>query len=86
MTMRRSYIRTAATRHALRAPPAMRLRRPLLRPANNVLATPDIKALFNKSDGSEPYITTLAQFNEVIRRDTEKYLKIIDSLKLTAEQ
>ena len=52
---------------------------------NAILATSEIRDLFRKSGGSEPFISTPAEFREVLRRDTEKYLKIITSLKLSAE-
>jgi len=52
---------------------------------NAVLAETEIRDLFRKNGGTEPFITTAAEFADVVRRDTEKYLKIITNLKLTAE-
>ena len=52
---------------------------------NTVLAEQEIRDLFRKSGGSESFITTPAEFAEIMRRDTAKYLKIINDLKLTAE-
>ena len=52
---------------------------------NAVLAETEIRELFRKSGGTEPFITTSAEFIDILRRDTEKYLKIINNLKLTAE-
>ena len=53
---------------------------------NKILATREIKSLFNRSGGSEPFITTPDEFKAVIKRDTEKYIKVIDSLNLTADK
>ncbi|OGA02286.1 MAG: hypothetical protein A3H35_04220 [Betaproteobacteria bacterium RIFCSPLOWO2_02_FULL_62_17] len=52
---------------------------------NTVLAETEIRDLFRKSGGSEPFITTPTEFADIMRRDTEKYLKIISDLKMTAE-
>jgi tripartite-type tricarboxylate transporter receptor subunit TctC len=52
---------------------------------NTVLAETEIRDLFRKNGGTEPFISTAAEFVDIVRRDTEKYLKIIDNLKLTAE-
>lgn len=52
---------------------------------NTVLAETEIRDLFRKNGGTEPFITTPAEFIDIVRRDTEKYLKIIDNLKMTAE-
>ena len=52
---------------------------------NAALAETEVRDLFRKSGGSESFITSPAEFSDLIRRDTEKYLKIINDLKLTAE-
>ena len=52
---------------------------------NVVLAETEIRDLFRKNGGSESFITTPAEFADIMRRDTAKYLKIINDLKLTAE-
>ena len=52
---------------------------------NTILAETEIRDLFRKSGGTETFISTPVEFADIIRRDTEKYLKIINDLKLTAE-
>jgi tripartite-type tricarboxylate transporter receptor subunit TctC len=52
---------------------------------NGVINEAEVRDVFRKSGGSESFITTPAEFAEVIRRDTEKYQKIITDLKITAE-
>jgi tripartite-type tricarboxylate transporter receptor subunit TctC len=41
------------------------------------LESPDVKARFNAAGGLEPYVTTLEEFNEIIRRDYAKYAKVV---------
>ncbi len=41
------------------------------------LESPDLKAKFNNAGGLEPYVTTPAEFNDIIRRDHEKYAKVV---------
>jgi tripartite-type tricarboxylate transporter receptor subunit TctC len=41
------------------------------------LESSDVKAKFNNAGGLEPYVTTLEEFNEVIRRDYAKYAKVV---------
>ena len=41
------------------------------------LESPDLKAKFNNAGGLEPYVTTSEEFNEIIRRDYEKYAKVV---------
>jgi tripartite-type tricarboxylate transporter receptor subunit TctC len=53
---------------------------------NAVLAGEDIREIFGKSGGSMPYISTQAELADSIRRDTEKYAKVVSALKLTAEE
>ena len=52
---------------------------------NKILAESEVKALFRKSGGTESYITTPAEMADIIRRNSEKYAKLIGSLKLSAE-
>lgn len=51
-----------------------------------MLAEYEVKDLFRKSGGTQPYIVTRAELGEVIHRDSEKYAKIIKDLKLAAEE
>ena len=53
---------------------------------NAVLAEKEVADVFAKSGGSLPYISTQAELLEVIRRDTEKYAKVVTDIKLTAEE
>ena len=53
---------------------------------NAVLAENEVKELFRRSGGTQPYIVTRAEFGEVIQRDSEKYAKIIKDLKLAPEE
>jgi len=52
---------------------------------NNVINEAEVRDIFRKSGGSESYINTLPELAEVIRRDIEKYQKLIVALKITAE-
>ena len=52
---------------------------------NKILAESEMRALFRKSGGTESYITTPAEMADIIRRNSEKYAKLIGSLKLSAE-
>jgi tripartite-type tricarboxylate transporter receptor subunit TctC len=52
---------------------------------NRVLADNEVREIFRKSGGSESYINTIPEFTEIVRRDTEKYSKIITTLKISAE-
>ena len=42
-----------------------------------VLESSDVKARFNSSGGLEPYVVQGAEFDELIRRDYEKYGKVV---------
>jgi tripartite-type tricarboxylate transporter receptor subunit TctC len=44
---------------------------------NAVLATPDFAEKLNKTGSGEPYVTTLDEFNARIRRDFERYGRIV---------
>ena len=52
---------------------------------NGIIGEVEIRDAFRKSGGSESFITTPSEFAEVIRRDSEKYQKVIGDLKITAE-
>lgn len=52
---------------------------------NAVINEPEVRDAFRKSGGSESYINNLTDFATVIRRDSEKYQKVIVDLKITAE-
>lgn len=52
---------------------------------NRVLADNEVREIFRKSGGSESYINTIPEFVEIVKRDTEKYSKIITTLKISAE-
>jgi tripartite-type tricarboxylate transporter receptor subunit TctC len=47
---------------------------------NKVLAEPETKRRLNAAGGLEPYITTPAEFEDLIRRDYDKYGKIVKSV------
>ncbi len=53
---------------------------------NKVLAEPEVRELFRKQGGTQPYIITRAEFDAVITRDSDKYATIIRALKLAAEE
>jgi tripartite-type tricarboxylate transporter receptor subunit TctC len=53
---------------------------------NGVLADKEVAEVFGRSGGSMTYISTRAELAEVIRRDTEKYAKVVSDIKLTAEE
>ena len=53
---------------------------------NAALAEPEVRELFRKSGGTQPYIVSRTEFDEVIKRDSEKYAKVIRALKLVAEE
>jgi tripartite-type tricarboxylate transporter receptor subunit TctC len=65
-------------------PPAIVAR--LHKDINAVLAENEVREVFGKSGGALPYISTPAELAEVIRRDTEKYAKVVSDIKLTAEE
>jgi tripartite-type tricarboxylate transporter receptor subunit TctC len=44
---------------------------------NAILATPDFAKKLNKTGSGEPYVTTLDEFNARIRRDFERYGRIV---------
>jgi len=45
-----------------------------------VLESPDVKARFNSAGGLEPYVVQGAEFEELIRRDYEKYGKVVKDI------
>ncbi|HET7765576.1 MAG TPA: tripartite tricarboxylate transporter substrate binding protein [Burkholderiales bacterium] len=47
---------------------------------NKLLAEPETKRKLNAAGGLEPYITTPAEFADLIRRDYDKYGKIVKSV------
>jgi len=44
---------------------------------NKLLAEPETKKKLNAAGGLEPYISTLAEFADLIRRDYDKYGKVV---------
>jgi tripartite-type tricarboxylate transporter receptor subunit TctC len=44
---------------------------------NKALAEPEVKRKLNAAGGLEPYLTTPAEFADLIRRDYEKYGKVV---------
>ena len=52
---------------------------------NAILNEAEVRDAFRKSGGSESYINTLAEFAAVIRRDSDKYQKVIVDLKITVD-
>jgi tripartite-type tricarboxylate transporter receptor subunit TctC len=61
--------------------PMARLRAEMSR----ILTEPDVKDKLNKSGGLQPYITSPREFAEIIRRDSEKYAKVVASIGLTMD-
>lgn len=52
---------------------------------NKILAESDVKDKLNKSGGLQPYITSPREFAEIIRRDSEKYAKVVENIGLTMD-
>jgi len=52
---------------------------------NKILAEPDVKDKLNKSGGLQPYFTSTREFAEIIRRDNEKYGKVVTNIGLTMD-
>jgi len=50
---------------------------------NAALALPEVADRLVPAGAGEPYITTLEEFNAIIRRDYEKYGKVIKEIGLT---
>ena len=50
-----------------------------------VLAEPAVIEGLARSGGLRPYVTTAAQFAEVIRRDSEKYAEVVSRIGLTLD-
>jgi tripartite-type tricarboxylate transporter receptor subunit TctC len=44
---------------------------------NKALAEPEVKSRLNAAGGLEPYISTAREFSELIRRDYERYGKVV---------
>jgi tripartite-type tricarboxylate transporter receptor subunit TctC len=45
-----------------------------------VLENPDIKQKMNAAGGLDPYLTTPEEFSAVIKRDYEKYAKVVKDI------
>ena len=45
-----------------------------------VLESPDVKQKMNAAGGLDPYLTTPAEFSALIRRDYEKYAKVVKDI------
>ena len=52
---------------------------------NKLLAEPDVKERLNKSGGLQPHITSPGEFAELLRRDNEKYGKVVANIGLTMD-
>ena len=52
---------------------------------NSIINEAEVRDAFRKSGGSESFISTPAEFAAVIRRDSEKYQKVIVDLKITVD-
>jgi tripartite-type tricarboxylate transporter receptor subunit TctC len=50
-----------------------------------VLAETDVKDGLAKAGGLRPYVTSAAQFAEIIRRDSEKYAEVVAKIGLTLD-
>jgi len=50
-----------------------------------VLESPDTKAKLNNAGGLNPYVASPEEFNALIRRDYEKYDKVVKDLKLNLD-
>jgi len=53
---------------------------------NKALDDSETKALFHKSGGTESYITTREEMADIIRRNSEKYERLIKSLNLSVDK
>jgi tripartite-type tricarboxylate transporter receptor subunit TctC len=62
-------------------PTAARLRAAM----RTILADPDIRQKLNNSGGLDPYATTPEEFAALIRRDTEKFGKLVKDIGLSLE-
>ena len=47
-----------------------------------ILESAEVKGRFNSSGGLEPYVVQGAEFNELIRRDYEKYGKVVKEISI----
>jgi tripartite-type tricarboxylate transporter receptor subunit TctC len=47
-----------------------------------ILESPDTKAKLNAVGGLDPWVTSPDEFNSVIKRDYEKYAKVVKDLNL----
>lgn len=52
---------------------------------NKILAESEVKERFSNSGGTQPYITTSKEFEGIIRRDTEKYSRILADINLSLD-
>jgi tripartite-type tricarboxylate transporter receptor subunit TctC len=52
---------------------------------NKVLAEAEVRRKLNAAGGLEPYITTPAEYAELIRRDYEKYGKIVKEVGIKVD-
>ncbi len=54
-------------------------------PGYEVLAEPEVRARLNAAGGLEPYITTPEEFTAQIRRDYDKYGKLVKDIGVTVD-
>ncbi len=52
---------------------------------SKLLARPDIKQRFNNAGGLDPYLTTPAEFSAMMRRDYDKYGKVVRDVGATID-
>lgn len=52
---------------------------------NKLLGEADVKEKLNKAGGLQAYVTTPREFAEIIRRDSEKYAKVVANIGLTMD-
>ena len=50
-----------------------------------VLAHPDLKEKLNAAGGMEPYATKLEEFVALIRRDNDRFGKLIKEIKISLD-
>ena len=52
---------------------------------DKALASPDVKQKLNAAGGVEPFVTTPDEFTALIRRDYDKYGKIVKSIGIKVD-
>jgi tripartite-type tricarboxylate transporter receptor subunit TctC len=52
---------------------------------NKALADPEVKARLNAAGGLDPYISTVEEFSALIRRDYERYGKVVKDVGVTVD-